>query len=380
MVGMRRQPTDFLRARLVALYLLSLAAVYTSLLAWRPERAASLQSLAGAPLLLGAAALAGAAIYERLAGLTDRHIRARLRSVGGIVYGAALFMISLGLLVGHRDATQGGVSILQGFQAAFLLLAGFGRGYVGALVNAFVLTLSSALAGGPAAALAVTLQAGLFAFFLAADQAARQLTEHPVEVLPEARPLLARGGLQALTVSAGLAIWFAVFPAAPYERLQQAGAVPPLSPDRLAGLLGNLLFVAVLSAIAFYLVLRLGGGSRGADSEPPVIAFVPARRRSQPAAGPGFVEASPSLKPWSLRIVKLYVRTAEQLAKWGRRRRLFQTPREFSSTLLPAGSAAELTELFSRARYGQEELTEADYERAGRASREILDHHRGRSR
>jgi len=377
---MRRQPTDFLRARLMALYLLSLGAVSSSVLAWRPERASSLLSLAGAPLLLGAAALGGAAIYERLAGLTDRHVRARLRSVGGLVYGAALFLISLGLLVGHREATQGGVSILQGFQVAFLLLAGFGRGYLGALVNALVLTLASALAGGAAAALALTLQGGLLAFFLAADHAARQLTEHPVEVLPAARPLLARGALQALAVAAGLAIWFSFFPAAPYQRLQQAGAIPPLSPDRLASLLGNLLFVAVLSAVAFYLVLRLGGGSRGGDAEQPLVAFVPARRRSQAAAGTGFVEESPSRKPWSLRIVKLYVRTAEQLEKWGRRRRSFQTPREFSASLLPAGSAAELTDLFSRARYGPEELTESDYERASRASREILDHHRGRSR
>src|SRR5205085_864979 len=103
------------------------------------------------------------------------------------------------------------------------------------------------------------LEGGLLAFFLAADHAARQLTEYPVDVQPEARPLLARGALQGLAVSAGLAIWFALFPASPYAPLQRTGAVASLPPDQLAGLLGNLLFVAVASAIAFYLVLRFGG-------------------------------------------------------------------------------------------------------------------------
>ena len=77
--------------------------------------------------------------------------------------------------------------------------------------------------------------------------------------------------------------------------------------------------------------------------------------------------------------MKLYVRTTEQLARWGRRRRSFQTPREYAGTLAPAGAALELTELFSRARYGREDLSESDYERASQVSREILDHHRRRS-
>ena len=92
---MRRQPSDFLRARLLALFLLSLAAVYGSILAWKPDRATSLLSLTWPPLVLGAAALGGAAIYERLAGMAERHLRERVRSVVGIVYGAALFLVSL---------------------------------------------------------------------------------------------------------------------------------------------------------------------------------------------------------------------------------------------------------------------------------------------
>jgi hypothetical protein len=376
---MRRQPSDFLRARLVALFLISLAAVYGSILAWTPGRATSPLSLAWPPAVLGAAALGGAALYERLAGLVDRSLRERVRSVLGIFYGAALFLISLGLLVGHRETGERGIAALQAFQPGFLLLAGFGRGYLGTLVNAFALTAASILPGGTGAAVSATLQGGLVAFFLVADHGARKLTEYPVESLPPAGPMLARGALQAFLIAAALAGWFALFPATPYARLQQTGAPAAIPPERLAGLLGNLLFIAVISAIAFYLVLRFSGGSSSSDAEPKVAVTVSARRRSQPVAPGGFVDAAPAGRPWSLRVVKLYCRMTQQLAKLGRRRRPFQTPREFAATLAPAGPAAELTDLFSRARYGPEDLSEADFDRASQMSREILDHHRGRS-
>ncbi|MBI3854561.1 MAG: hypothetical protein HY293_02590 [Planctomycetes bacterium] len=325
---MRRLPTEFLRARLVALYLLSLAAVYGSMVAWRPDLPDAWPRLAWPPFVLGAAALAGAAIHERLASLTDHQVRSRIRSVAGIVYGGALFLVSMGLLVGHREAAEGGVAILQALQPAFLLFAGFGRGHHGTLINAFVLTAASMLAGGPAAAVAATLQGGLLAWFLVADHAARALTEYPVEALPRPAPLLARGAIQALLVAAALAVWFRLFPAAAYAPLRRSGAVADIPADRVAGLLGNLLFVAVASAVAVYLVLRLGDGVRNAAAEAPVIAIVQARRRSLKSEGSPFAVAAPSPKEWRARIVQLYVRTTQQLAKGGRRRRSFQTALE----------------------------------------------------
>src|SRR5262249_26573339 len=155
-----------------------------SILAWKPDRAASLLYLLWPPLLLGAATLGGAAIQERLAGLVDRHLRDRVRSVAGIVYGAILLLIGLGLLVGHRAAGERGLVVLQGLQLAFLLLAGFGRGHLGTLINALALTAGSLMAGGMGAALSATLLGGFLAFFLVADHAARKLTEYPVESLP----------------------------------------------------------------------------------------------------------------------------------------------------------------------------------------------------
>ena len=376
---MRRQPLEFLRARLLALYLLSLAAVYGSMIAWRSDLARSWALLLWPPAVLGVAALGGAAIHERLAALADRHVRARIRSVAAIAYGGALFLVCLGLLVGHRDAAEGGVTMLQGLQSAFLLLAGFGRGHFGTILNAFVLSSTSILAGGPGAAISATLHGGLLAFFLTADYAARALSEYPVDVAPRPAPVLARGAVQAALVAGALAAWFWFFPATPYAPLQRAGAIPDVPVDRIAGLLGNLLLVAVVSAVTVYLVLRLGTGGKNVEGDVPVIAIVQARRRTQQGAGAAFVEKPPGPKEWRSRIVKIYVRTTRQLAKWGRRRRSFQTAAEFARTLAPAGGAAELTELFTRARYGSEEMTEAEFDRASRASREILDHHRGRS-
>lgn len=376
---MRRQPVEFLRARLLALYLLSLAAVDGSLVAWQADLSGRWGLLLLPPVVLGAATLAGAAIHDRLSAMLDRHLRARLRSGTGIVYGGALFLVCMGLLLGHRDAAEGGPLILQGLQVGFLLLAGFGRGYSGAILNAFVLTSTSVLAGGPGAAISVTLHGGLVVFFLIADRSARLLTEYPVETLPRSGPILARGLLQAALVAGALAAWFWFVPAAPYAPLQRAGAIPPVSVDRIAGLMGNLFFVAVVSAVTVYLVLRLGAGGRSVDTDAPVIAIVQARGRTEKGAGAGFVETPPSSKEWRSRIVKLYVRTTRQLAKWGRRRRSFQTAGEFARTLAPSGPAAELTELFHRARYGSDEMTPAEFDRATRASREILDHHRGKS-
>jgi hypothetical protein len=181
-----------------------------------------------------------------------------------------------------------------------------------------------------------------------------------------------------VVVAGVLAAWFWFFPAAPYAPLERAGVIPAVSVDRIAGLLGNLLLASVLSAVSVYLVLRLGGGGKSADAEAPVIAIVQARRRTAAGSGSAYVEPAPAAKEWRSRIVKLYVRTSQQLAKWGRRRKSFQTPGEFARTLAPAGPAMELTELFSRARYGSDEMTEAEFETASRASREILDHHRRR--
>jgi len=372
----RQSPEAFLRARLAALYLLSLAAVSGSILAWHPERAGSPVSILWPPLGLAAAALAGTLLQERFSGLLDRYARARLRAVAGLMYGCVLLLVGLGLLAGARDAAETGCGILRAFQPVFLILAGFGRGHLGTLINGFALTSTSLLAGGPIAAASTALHGAVAVFFFAADHAARTLSEFPVDEIPPAGPILRRGAVPALLILAALAVFFWKLPAAPYAPLLRSGAAPNFPADKLAGLLANLLGVAIVSTVGFFLLLRYGGGSRGLSAAEPVVVRVPVRRREGGPEGSRFVEPPVSPREWRARIVSLYLRTTEQLAKWGRRRRAFQTPREFSRSLAPAGPAADLAELFDRARYGDLEMSQADFDRATQASREVIDHHR----
>jgi hypothetical protein len=375
---MRRSPEAFLRARLLALYLLSLAAVSGSILAWHPHQARSPLFLLWPPLGLGAAALAGETLHDRLSSLLDRHARTRIRSVSGLAYGAVLLVVSLGLLSGVSGAATEGCSLLRGLQVVFLLLAGFGRGHLGTLINAFALTSTSVLAGGPGAAVSAALHGSLLVFFLTADHAARSLTEFPVDRMPAAGPLLFRGIAPAALLLALLSAFFALLPPAPYAPLQKAGAIATIPAGQLLGLLTNLGIVAILSTVAIYAVLRFGGGGKGGPAEEPPVEFAAARRETEKAGGARYIEPPVERKEWRARIVALYVKTAEQLAKWGRRRRPYQTAGEFARSLAPAGSAADLSELFGRARYGGEPMSEADFERASRLCGEILDHHRRR--
>ncbi len=373
---MRRHPEALLRARLAALYLLSLAAVYGSYLAWQPGLLFKPKTIAWPPLVLAAATFAGAAIHDRLGSLGDRHVRGRLRAVTGILYGGVLFLVCLGLLAGQPDSVELGGSMLRTLQPAFLLFAGFGRGHIGVLVNAFALTATSILAGGPGAAASVVLHGGLVAFFLVVDHAWRMLTEYPVDTMPPAGPTLGRGAVNGLLVGSALAAFFHFVPAVAYAPLQRAGLAAPLPPDRLVSLLGNLMFVGIVSGLSFYFLLRLGTG-RGGATDGPVVEIVSARRRAELKSEALYTEPAEAMKGWRGRIVQLYVRTTLQLARWGRRRRPYQTPSEFARTLSPAGAAQELTDLFSRARYGPQDLTEADFQAASRAAQELLAHERG---
>jgi hypothetical protein len=350
-----------------------------SMLAWLGEKALSPLALLWPPLGLGAAAVAGVALRERFSGLLDPYSRARVRALAGLAYAAVVLIVGLGLLSGSREAALGGCSILRVLQLFFLLLAGFGRGDLGTLVNAFALTSASLLAGGPGAALSATLHGSILVFFLAADHATRTLTEFPVEKLPPSGRILGVGASAAIVTAVFLAGFFWIVPPAPYAPLQRSGAILALPADRLVGLLSNLMMVAIVATVGFWLLLRFGGAGRSVGGEEPDVQFVSPQRTTARPEGARYREPGASMKEWRSRIVLLYVKTAEQLAKWGRRRKSFQTPREFARSLAPAAASAELAELFGRARSGPCELTEADFERASRASREILDQHRRRS-
>ena len=362
--------SPFLRARLAALYLLSLAAVYAGLLAWQPGWIEGPARAALPPVALAAAALAGQAAHERLALLGERVGRGRFRALGGAVHAAVALVAFLGLFARHPDATRSALRGLVLLQPLFLLLAGLGRGHQGTLLNAVLLTVFASLAGGAVAAAAVTACAVLLPLFLAADHHARLLLDYPVREAPG--PARTLGDVLPPVLAVGLLLggFFFWRPPRPFEAFVDVLPAARLEPGVLLRLLLELLGVAILAGVGFWLLLRWSGGGGGGAAEPEGRA-VEARRRPEPARSEGGTPPEPPLGGVRERIVRVYVRALERLARRGRRRKPSQTPAEFARGLEPAEAAGTLTELFTRARYGFEELGEADLRAAERAAESL---------
>jgi len=357
----------FLRARLGLLYLLSLSSLVAALLAWRPEWLEGPLRRTLPAIVLALAALGGQAAHERLALVAERVGRGRFRSLGGAVHGAVALLGLLGLFARQADVTQGAVKALAVLQPLFLLLAGLGRGHQGTLLNAVLLSVFAAVAGGPVAAGAVTSCAVLVPLFLAADHHARLLFDYPVRDTPGSAAWLRDALPPALSLGLLLALYFYGSPPKPFQAFVDVLPAARIEPGVLARLLFELMGIAVLAGVAFYLLLRWSGGGGGAAGEADGRP-VEARRRPEPSAVAGAPASEPPLGGVRERVVRLYVRTLEALARRGRRRAPSQTPAEFARGLEPADAAATLTELFTRARYGKEELGESDLASAERAA------------
>lgn len=373
MIGAVDRPASapFLRARLAALYLLSLASVDAAFLGWMPWVLESAAFRFLVPLGLAAAALGGAALNERLSILSERLGRSRFRAAGGTLHACVLTYAFLAVATAQRPAVEGGLQALAMLQPLFLLLAGAGRGAIGAVLNAAAMTALAAVAGGWGAAGGVTAHVPLLIVFLAADHLARTLTEYPVEEPPGWMLLAREAGGPAVLAGVLLGAFFAAVPATPYAALGPAPSAGTLDPGRLGELALQILGIAGLAAVAFYLLLRWGGGMRSAEAEA-AVRRPSARRRAEA----GVQTAAPSLPPpegLRGRIVRFYLRLLEQLARRGLRRLRGQTPREFEPRLSPADAAAELTGLFMHARYGPDEPSPADVERMDAACRRVLE-------
>lgn len=311
--------------------------------------------------------------------LVDRAGRSRFQMLGWVSYGFVLLLVGGGIMAGARgeQAVRNGAGILRLAQIAFLLFAGLGRGYIGAIVNAFVLTCLAALGGGAAATMSIVSHAGLLVFFLVADYHARLFTDYPVEQPPDAGSVLVRAVVAAGALMVAVSTVFFFVPCEPYAPLVGPKAASlGVSRDQVWEIVRNLIGLMVLAGLAFWLVLRLGGG-RGREGGELPPAGVSARRRTElgTVSSPPPDVAHP--QGWRAQIVKLYVRLAERLSRMGVRRSPAQTPLEFARKLAPVPAAESLTDVFMRARYGDRDLTESDFSSASQASSRILDHFRG---
>jgi hypothetical protein len=377
---MRRLPLPFLRLRLLTLFLISLAAVEGSLLAWSPARLSDPFVLAGFPLALAAAAVIGTLLQDPLAAAAERSGRGRLAFVIGGTYAVLVLLILLGLLSGSRDAVEPGGQLFRLLQPVALLAAGLGRGHLGVLVNALVLTSYSILAGGAGAALAVTALGGLLPAFLVVDFAARRLSEYPVDAFPPPWPVLREGMAWAGLAFLALLAWVVRFPLQPHVPLVRSGALPKVDPSQVSDLLLQLGGAFALGLLGFWAASRLGlgrGGAAGVED----VERVEARSLAEP------VEEGPALAPSEAepgrrgRIIRVYLDLQAQLARWGWRRPPGCTPRAFAGRIEPREPADRLAELFARARWASPgDLPEGDVEAACRAGEAILDHHRRRNR
>lgn len=360
----------FLRARLAALYLLSLAAVDAAFLGWMPHALESVAFRILVPVGLAAAALVGAGLNDRLSLLAERLGRSRFRAAGGTLHACVAAYAFLGVATAQREAVEGGLHALATLQPLFLLLAGVGRGGIGAVLNAAALTALAAVAGGWAAAGGVTAHGPLLIVFLTADHLARKLTEYPVEEPPGWGFLVREAGGPAILAGLLLGAFFAGVPAKPYAALGPAPSAGSLDPGRLGELALQILGIAGLAAVAFYLLLRWGGGARTMAGEPD--ARRPSARRRAETGSPGPSAPPPPPEGMRGKIVRLYLRLLGQLARRGLRRTLGQTPREFEPRMVPADAAGELTDLFMQARYGPDEPSPSDVDRMEAACRQVL--------
>jgi hypothetical protein len=373
---------DFLRARLAALYLLSLAGVYGMELALEPKVLGRPLEVAWPPLALAGAALAGAALQDTLASLADRQNRARLVFFGWAGSGLGLLLVLLGILSEGkgRQALALGTALLKGLQPVTLLLAGLGRGHLGTLVNALCLTVTASLGGGPAAAAAVTAHASILVFFFGVDYPARLFTEYES---PGARtgPAFREAVFWALGMAAFLGGLFTLVPCRPYAPLARgplapAGGIPR---QEILALGRELAGVGLVSVAGFFLLLRYWG-SRRRDREIPLPVEKPsARHFAEPESHPPLPDLLGPAKGCRARIVRLYLRLLGELGRRGIVRRPSETPGEFGRRLGPPDQSRLLVEIFSRARYGSEDLSEADVQAAGSAAASILGHFRRRA-
>ncbi len=361
----------FLRARLGALYGLSLAACYTALGAWRPSWIDRPWRAAVPALALGLAAVAGQALQDRLTQLAERVGRSRFRAAGATAHGLVMMLGLLGLLLKLPTSASGAVRALLLFQPFFLLLAGLGRGQQGTLINAVALTAFASLAGGPLAAVAVVLCAMGVLIFLSADHYARLLIEYSGADAPVPRLLWREAVAPAAALGAALSIFFWLAPPRPLAVVVQAMPGATASPDVVLKLLLHLLGISIVAGLLFFLLLRWSGrtGESEGDAD---FEKAAARRRPEPPSPALPLPPEPPLEGWRSRVVRVYVKALEQLARWGLRRRPSQTPAEFARQLEPEGDAAALTALFTRARYGAEELSEAEFQEAERAAQSVL--------
>lgn len=351
----------FLRLRLFFVYLLSVHGSLHVLFAYGqpPTR-----TVVGWLIGLAAATLIGQALESRVSTMIERQWRGRILGAVWIAYGGILILTVLGI----TNGSMSGIPLLLVCQPCFLIFAGFGRGHIGAVRNAVILSAVAAAPGGMIAILSVAGCLLLLPFFLTLDHYARKMLQYPVDRGPSVARALGHALVPALLPAAAAVAYGLLFGADAYHRVPRPQGPPPDSAALWAAY-RDLMIAVFVGGFVFYLVLRILFHQR---------RDVGATRIQVPEVARGAMElrAMPKPPPESAysgfrgKIVKLYVKFVAEASRLGRRKRPDHTPAEYASQFVePIGI---LTRLFERARYGADDLTDAEVAAARDASEQVL--------
>jgi hypothetical protein len=356
-------------ARLLALFVTVLGPAAAALLAWMPRQ------MSGPRLLLLALLTAFAIVF----GETFRPGQQPLREKSGLrlrvwvqALGGGVMLLSLMFAAAAPRPALLGRQSLAGYVVllAFLLVPDLGAARLPALASALSLVALAAFRGGAPALLATLSYALGLTAFLVLDHFSARLALRPAAV----PALRATAFLEVarLTTSVGfaLALLLVVFRPRPHLWLGQA-TIDSLDRGRAAPAYLQLAFFAALGAVVVHYATRLLRFTR--DAKTPVIEELLTEHRAEEAIVDRPLRERPAYAGARGAIVRAYVRFLAEASGRELSRRPDQTPHEIALKLQSAGTPlAELTALFSRARYGQAEPSPAEAQQAEGLSSRLL--------
>lgn len=354
-----------LAARDLTLWSLAVLAAAHALLVWDATAPAAVGVLG---LLFALALGAGSPLGTRAYSVLDAVGRGRARILLALAH-ATLVLITP-LAVGTAPALLPRAALLFAWlQVPTLLLAGSEAGVRAALMNAAVLAVLAALAGGLPAASAVTWFLFVLPLFLAFDHWARTLAAHPRVRAPAFRVVLRQALGLALPVAFGTATFFLVLPPRPAESLLMA-ATRGVRPEPIGAAHRFLILSLLLGGIGILAVVRiLRREGKGVAPSVEMLELVPLDDEPLPPEPERPVVPHAGARG---RILRAYLRFLADAARSVARRHPPETPREFAQRLRePGRPIRSVTELFMAARYGPAEPSEADARAAEDAGDEI---------
>lgn len=349
-------------ARQAALYVLSLLSVASAEIAWFGARPLRLLTHAAA---LGFMLLLGDLLADALSGLGAASGRKRSRLLALMAFGWLGFLAVLAAvadpLLAARAAEVGAL-----LQAAALLLAEVLGLQLAVLGTALVLVILAGLAGGPAAAVAVTGFLAALSFFLAFDHALRKLQSRPSS---ETRLLgtTAHGAARMVTPVVLVLVLF--FVAAPPTRPAHSGtSAQPVAVEQ------------VRRAYLWLFLLALGGGGavlalarlfRGAESGAVLFEDLETQVESEELLEPPPLDES-RYGAARGRVIRAYLTFLSRATDAGYEIAAHLTPGEIQLQVRqPEAPLAQLTAVFLDARYGPDEPSNEAVRIAERSTRDL---------